>query len=90
MTTYDHIQEYLKSHGKTYGGTLEREVSIAARCKPSNISRRCRELADEGVIKASYHDGVVVYEMVEGKAHKGRVRKELTSEDIIKLSIGCR
>lgn len=56
------IERYVKkSNRPVSGGEIERLVSENTNYKPSNASRRCRELVDEGVLKANYREGTVFY-----------------------------
>jgi len=50
MTAKQMILKYLRK-GYMYGGTLERNIEGH---KPSNISRRLRELAHDGLINKRY------------------------------------
>lgn len=51
-TVSGEIVDWLKKHKDwAFGGTLERRLSALCDCKPSNVSRRLRELANEGKIK---------------------------------------
>jgi hypothetical protein len=54
LSVKNQVLNYLVSKDWIFGGTLEREVSQIAQCKPSNISRRCRELEDDGMIESGY------------------------------------
>lgn len=53
MSTKTRIVEYLRNHGRCSGSELERQAE-AWFTKPSVISRRARELANEGVIQHEY------------------------------------
>lgn len=55
MTIKESIIQYLEEKGvPIFGGTLERDVGLMTEHKFSNISRRCRELEDEGKIISRY------------------------------------
>lgn len=59
----DRIERWVKSQNRPVsGGTIERIVSENTNYKPSNASRRCRELVDEGKFKAIHKDGTVYYQ----------------------------
>lgn len=52
MTVKQLIIRYLEENkGWHYGGSLERNIADENGNKSSNVSRRCRELADEGKIE---------------------------------------
>ena len=48
------ILNYLIDRGSVPGGILEIDVGLLAECKSSNVSRRCRELENEGKIQKEY------------------------------------
>lgn len=51
-TVSGEIVDWLRKHKEwIFGGTLERRLSALCDCKPSNVSRRLRELANEGKIR---------------------------------------
>lgn len=55
------IEKYLKGfNGWLNGGELER-LALAAGYKASTASRRCRELAEEGVLERKEEKGSVWY-----------------------------
>ena len=65
-----YILQYLKKHGKTPGGTIEREISAFTTYKPSNISRRLREMENDSQIvrttrKIGNSPHFVVYDLSE-------------------------
>ncbi len=55
------IIKYLEGHGHfVYGGSIARNIHELRGCKESVVERRCRELAEEGVLEKAY-------EQVDGK-----------------------
>ncbi len=50
FTVSEQILRWLKGKGFVFGGILERNISGICSCKPSNVSRRLRELAEDGLI----------------------------------------
>ena len=70
MSINQQIVNYLQTRGWVPGGELERDISLLAECKASNVSRRCRELENEGKIVKDYRsiDGgrkFVVYQIAK-------------------------
>lgn len=56
------IERYIKMKNRPVsGGEIERIVAESTNYKPSNASRRCRELVNEGILKAEHRDGTVFY-----------------------------
>jgi len=48
------IIKYLEEQGGwVFGGVLERTIGDQMLCKPSNVSRRCRELVQAGTVDSS-------------------------------------
>lgn len=45
-----HIIRILQERGSEFGGVLEREIGELTAKKCSNVSRRCRELEEDGLI----------------------------------------
>ena len=54
MGCREYIKEYLQKHGASAGGTIEREIASFTKYKPSNVSRRLREMQEEGIVIAEY------------------------------------
>lgn len=52
--SYELMRHLSKDRKFQFGGTLEKEMSGRLLTKPSNISRRLRELAEEGKIDRTY------------------------------------
>lgn len=48
------IIEYLERNGATLGGVLARRIGAELDKKESNVERRCRELVNDGKLKAEY------------------------------------
>ena len=63
MTIKESIIKYLEENGKSWGGDIARKVGYELKKKESNVERRCRELEDAGVIRATYAQ-------VEGQGNK--------------------
>lgn len=49
------------------GGEMERMVSVVTTYKPSTISRRLREICENGLIVATYEKGTVFYQWATQK-----------------------
>jgi len=47
-----HVMRILQERGSEFGGVLEREIGELTVKKCSNVSRRCRELEEDGLIVA--------------------------------------
>lgn len=60
MTTKEHILLYLRQSGKTSGSQLEKQADEWG-TKPSVISRRCRELVNEGKLWRTLSERKTVY-----------------------------
>ena len=73
MTIKSSITKYLEENGRSWGGDIARKVGHELKKKESNVERRCRELEDAGVIRASYAQ-------VEGQGNKC-VMYELTPQN---------
>lgn len=62
MTCVEYILELLKKHPNGLaGGTIERELAEFTDFKPSNVSRRLRELYNAGKIYRREEKGFVEY-----------------------------
>lgn len=79
MTIYDSIRKHLYSHPKgVFGGTLERYASPDH--KPSTVSRRVRELVEDGVVKVSYVKVPKVHNKVAHYTLSERARRAMGKE----------
>lgn len=68
VTIREHILSYLAKVGPSWAGQVDSYVSSVKGSKTSNVSRRCRELVNEGKLD-------VCYKQVEGKGpHVARYR----------------
>ena len=84
QTVKNSILSYLSEKPDwVYGGTLEKAIGEIAKCKQSNVGRRCRELQDEGKIERRIKDGVVQYRLTQIPSHtRFNPYKELSSEKV--------
>ena len=77
MTIKQIIIEYLTQSGPSWGGTIDDYVRSVYGPKASNVSRRCRELVNEGRLD-------VCYKQVNGKGPKV-ARYRIHSEVVISI-----
>lgn len=61
------------------GGIRFEKLALELMRKPSNASRRARELQNEGKLEAEYSEGYVRYKYVP--------EKEMTQDEILKLAL---
>lgn len=54
MTIKESILRYLTDNGPSWGGQVDDYVRSVNGSKSSNVSRRCRELVNEGQIDVCY------------------------------------
>ena len=68
--SYEIIKYLEEKNGYIFGGVIESEIHNRTGAKYSNVSRRCRELADEGKIEkrlenvAGTRNKVVQYKII--------------------------
>ncbi len=71
LSLSDRLVKYYKDRAsqKISGGEMERLVSSCTTYKPSTISRRLRELSEEGILIATYERKTVHYQFNNRTAH---------------------
>jgi DNA-binding transcriptional ArsR family regulator len=61
-TLKERLERYLRNnHGWIASGTIQRIASEKTSYTPSNVSRRLRELENEGVLEVQYRKGHAYY-----------------------------
>lgn len=66
MSLKDRIQSYFERHPNEWiaSGTFQRFVSSQTSYTPANVSRRLRELENEGILKVAYKKNHAYYQYV--------------------------
>ena len=81
----DRITKYVYNHdGWVHKGKLGRMAVVEWGYENENMGRRCRELVNEGIFERRIEKGCVEYKCEILPFHL----KELTSEEILRYSVG--